>query len=494
MTALALILPLAGVALAALAPFERTFGLVLLSARMELDASAGLVLAVVALLWVAAAFRQAADGWPDGRYRLAFPLVQAGSLGALVAGDAVTYYTCFSLMTLASYALVDVGPRARWAAALYLGAALVGEMILLAGLMMVADASPHPLAPWLILFGLGAKLGLVPFHVALAPAYAAAPPAGAAILGGVLTTVAAVGWLRFLPATGAPELAPPIVAVGFVTAFAGAGVGLFQRDGKALLAYSTVSQMGLLAVGAGLAMAGGWQAAAPMLLVFLLHHALAKSALLLGVDDAGGAPNRVVWAALLLVSLSLAGFPGTGGTVAKGGLEGLAGHDAPLAALWSASSLATAALMGRFLLLARPGGVGRSWGVAWPGLLAAGGALVLPWMIADPATAAAAWSPAKMAAHVWPAVLGAAIAALQWRLLPGWWLPAGDLAALLRPVIAAWRPPPRGAAPRPRRRLPALRSPALDVGERILRSTPAFVLLLAGLSCGLFVLIATARG
>lgn len=122
MTAVALILPLAGVALAALAPFERTFSLVLLSARMELEASGGLVLAVVALLWVAAAFRQArtagrtdATGSPSRWSRRAAWGPRRRRCGHLL-----------HLLLADDAGVLRPGrrrPRARWAAALYLGAA-----------------------------------------------------------------------------------------------------------------------------------------------------------------------------------------------------------------------------------------------------------------------------------------------------------------------------------------------------------------------------------
>lgn len=490
MTGAALLLPLASAILAAVGALEASFEAVLLSTRIAIDEGNRLILAAVAFLWVVAVFRQAAEGWRDGRYRLSFLLTQAGSLGAVVTIDPVGYYAWFSLMTLASYGLVDVGPRTRWAAGLYLGAALIGEMLLLAGLMMAGVAQAHPLAAWLVILGLGAKLGIPPFHVALPPAYEAAPPAGAAVLGGMLTAVAATGWLRFLPPVAAEDLTEPVVAVGLLAAFLGAALGVFQRRGRALLGYSTISQMGLLTVGAGMAMAAGWPIAGPVLMVFLLHHSLAKSALLLGLDESGTALGRPVWIALALLSLSLAGFPGTGGTLAKGGLEELA--DRPvLAFLLPLTSVATAALMARFLILVRHRGAPDPTGGAWPTLLCAAAALLLPWLLADQAHLAKAWSPAKVVAHVWPVLLGAAIAVLQWRFLRGASLPAGDLAAWAWEAIRAKHPV------RPRRQVPAAAfdpwarpAAALDAAERWLRSTAALSLLFAVTSGGLLFLLA----
>lgn len=491
MTALALLLPVAGLVTALLGDFALTLDTVLLSVRVVLDESSRLVLAVVAFIWIGAVFRQAAAGWIARRYQLCFLLTQFGSLAAIVVDDPVAYYAGFSIMTLASYGLVDVGPRARWAAALYLGSTLVGEMLLLGGLMMTGG-EPDGLAPGLILIGLGAKLGMLPFHVALAPAYAVAPAAGAAVLGGVLTTVAAVGWLRFLPAEGSENLVGPAVVLGLAAAFAGAVLGLFQRDAKALLAYSTVSQMGLLTLGVGLALAGGWQqTAAPLLLLFILHHALAKTALLLGLDEAGVALGRPLWLALALLSLSLAGFPGTGGTVAKGGVESLADDGGALTALLPLTSVATAALMTRFLMLAWPERGRARMVIGWPSLAGAAAALLLPWGLAAPELVAAAWSPGKIAAHVWPAVAGVALAVVHRKFLPRPSLPAGDIAVWLwrRLRRRRWL---RRAAPVPRKRRWTIPLPPPEPIERLFRSSAVITLLFAGTSGGLLLMIAAA--
>ena len=66
-----------------------------------------------------------------------------------------------------------------------------------------------------------------------------------------------------------------------------AAIGVTQWDLTAVLAYSSVSQMGLAAVvlGVVLALPRAWLALRPELLLFSAHHALAKGALLLGVGD-----------------------------------------------------------------------------------------------------------------------------------------------------------------------------------------------------------------
>jgi hypothetical protein len=84
------------------------------------------------------------------------------------------------------------------------------------------------------------------------------------------------------------------MAVGLAGAFCGVLVGLTQDNPKTVLAYSSISQMGLMlvALGTGLAWPQAWGAAAGALLLFSLHHALNKAALFLGVGLRRGRTAR----------------------------------------------------------------------------------------------------------------------------------------------------------------------------------------------------------
>ncbi|MEX2162831.1 MAG: proton-conducting transporter membrane subunit [Sulfuricaulis sp.] len=81
-----------------------------------------------------------------------------------------------------------------------------------------------------------------------------------------------------------------------------------QRDAKVVLAYSSMSQMGLMTagIGAGLLAPQAWPALLPAVTLYALHHAFAKGSLFFGVGVAGGGGGARPWVLLgqLLPSLA----------------------------------------------------------------------------------------------------------------------------------------------------------------------------------------------
>jgi NADH:ubiquinone oxidoreductase subunit 5 (subunit L)/multisubunit Na+/H+ antiporter MnhA subunit len=140
-------------------------------------------------------------------------------------------------------------------------------------------------------------------------------------------------------------------------------LGLLQLDPKTILAYSSISQMGLMALtlGLGLRDAALWPTLLPVLLVLVVNHALAKGTLF---RVAGTAPSAagtnsflraVILGGALLPILALAGFPWTGGAGAKSGLLQAAMSSTLFssvhpAALFTLSAFATALLLAHFLI------------------------------------------------------------------------------------------------------------------------------------------------
>jgi hydrogenase-4 component B len=112
------------------------------------------------------------------------------------------------------------------------------------------------LAVGLLAAGFAVKAGIMPLHVWLPLAHPAAPVAASAVLSGALIKAGLIGWLRLLPLGGAawPGWGTVFVVVGLTTAIAGALIGVAQTRPKVVLAYSSVSQMGIIAtlVGVGL--------------------------------------------------------------------------------------------------------------------------------------------------------------------------------------------------------------------------------------------------
>ncbi|MEW6490642.1 MAG: complex I subunit 5 family protein, partial [Thermodesulfobacteriota bacterium] len=447
----------------------------LLGTALGLDGTGRLFLGFTGVLWLLSGlYGQAYLGQDGGRAGFfgVYLLALAGNLGLCLAQDLVSFYLFFALMTFASYGLVvhDRSPAALAAGRVYLVLAVAGELLLFAGLVLLAGAAgtlalreaPAALAgaprgglvATLLLLGFGIKAGAVPLHVWLPLAHPAAPTPASAVLSGAMIKAGLLGWLRFLPLGEAalPGLGLPVAAAGMGAAFFGVLAGFFQQNPKTLLAYSSVSQMGFLtvAVGLGLAEPALWPAGLAAAGAYALHHGLAKGALFLGVGVAaagvrGRAARAGLAAGLAVPALSLAGVPFTSGAAAKAALKGavdLAPGAWPAALAWllPLAAVGTAALMGRFLFLVWPRGDGDSD----PSF-----GLGTPWALLVLACAGAAWAgPAAgygegaswsgLWSSFWPAAAGGAAALVVWRTvrqLPAR-VPEGDL---LVPTLRASR-------------------------------------------------------
>src|SRR5277367_4082030 len=135
----------------------------------------------------------------------------------------------------------------------------------------------------LLILGFGLKIGLVPGHVWMPLAYPAAPTPAAAVLSGAAVKAGVIGLIRFLPlGVPMPAWGEALAAVGMFSAFYGVVVGITQDNPRTILAYSSVSQMGLLAAVLGMGWAAGDDASAGLGASFsAAHHILVKGGLFL---------------------------------------------------------------------------------------------------------------------------------------------------------------------------------------------------------------------
>ena len=339
-----------------LAAWVRPAALVLDGDRLRftlaLDDPAALLLGASALLWsVAGIYARLYLGRDAAAQRFAawWLVTQAGSLGVFMAGDLLSFYLLFALVSLPAWGLIahDGTPAARRAAATTLLLAVLGEVALLLGFALLADAVPGPsiaiadaVAHWragkapdlafgLVLAGFGLKAGLVPLHVWLPLAHPAAPMPASAVLSGAIVKAGLIGLIRFLPEEAGWGLA--LGVIGFVTAYWGVACGVVQRNPKAILAYSTISQMGLMIAALGL----GTDAALPVAFAAIVH-VLAKGALFLAVG-CGARPVLVLLPALVL-ALGFGGAPLTAGALGKAATKPLLESAALLAAISAAGS------------------------------------------------------------------------------------------------------------------------------------------------------------
>ena len=438
----------------------------LVGATFGLDEIGRIFLLFTAVLWlIAGVYASLAlqDDPRADRFAFFFLLAMAGNLWLIVSQDLIGFYAGFALMGLASYGLViHHGDRAALRAGkVYLVLTLCGEVTLFAAIIMIAATSgtlhptPEQLATLddltiaLLILGLAFKASLVPLHISLPLAYPAAPIPASAVLSGAMIKVAILGWLRWLPigAIALPEWGLLFVFVGLLTAFVAVPIGLVQSNPKVLLAYSSISKMGLMAtvIGVMLIEPGVAPAAAVGLALYAGHHALTKGGLFLGIGLRQGAPLQpFVLLGITWLALSLAAVPLTSGAVAKYGIKpALSGIDwtwfgVPIAL----TTLATAWLMARLLWILWHQAPSHRPQLLW----ATAGWLVLPVMVllyplllGSPgawltdagviALAVILALPVALLAQAKPRATATIIDAI----------PAGDLIRLIRPAVIAWR-------------------------------------------------------
>ncbi len=449
-----------------------------LGTELGLDEIGRVFLLFSAILWLAAGvavaqrMRRVAHA---RRFHAFYLLAMAGNLWLIVGQDLFSFYAGFAIMSVAAYGLVihDGSPAALRAGKVYLVMTLFGEVSLFAALVMIAQQTgttlPRPedltqlgaLPIALVLLGLGVKAGLVPLHLWLPLAHPAAPIPASALLSGAMIKVAMLGWLRFLPvgAIALPNWGGLLAAGGLLTLFYALPIGLVQADPKAILAYSSISKMGLLMLCLGLVLMEPALAPAGVAAISLYaaQHGLVKGGLFLGVglrkQAAPAFLQPFVLGGLIVLALALAGAPLTSGAVAKYGLKPvLSGAEWPwVAAAVTVATVGTSLLMARFIWVCVHISPHPQPGSLWPGL--AWALLILLVLL----SAFVLGTPASWFTD-WPTIaLGLVFAGLialgAWRN-PDWLrpviglIPPGDLMVLARPIgrltvvgwLHLWRP------------------------------------------------------
>jgi len=316
-------------------------------------AAYGLTVSALWLLALVYALGYLRDDARLGRYLAFVMLCLSCTLGVAYAGDLLTLLIFFELLSVLSYVLIvhEQTPAALAAGTKYIVYVLIGGSLILGGVLVtfyLADTSvfvptgflhdgmPHAYlvtAFAAFVAGFGVKAALVPLHGWVPDAHPAAPPPFSALLSGVLVASGGFGLLRVLFGVFGVELLaalgvlPWLAAVSAVTIVLGAILAIRQPDLKRRLAYSTISQMGYLA----LALALATPATVAAGLVHLTHHAFLKATLffcagvwihLLGARTVGelrgvAARTPVVAAAFTLAALGMMGTPPLSGFVSK---------------------------------------------------------------------------------------------------------------------------------------------------------------------------------
>jgi hydrogenase-4 component F len=185
------------------------------------------------------------------------------------------------------------------------------------------DPAVTRLAAGLLLLGYGAKAGLVPFHTWLADAHSQSPAPVSALMSGVLLSVAFSALLRVKSvidlALGTGFMRAGLLIAGLLTLLIAASLLVVQTDFKRMLAYSSMENMGLVAVAA----AAGTELAIAALLLHVLAHGIGKALVFLAagqlqaahdstaIDDVTGvlARSRLIGTSFAVGLVILLGLP-----------------------------------------------------------------------------------------------------------------------------------------------------------------------------------------
>jgi hydrogenase-4 component B len=302
--------------------------------------------------------------WPQSehpgngrRFRFFFGLLGASLMVVLAADNSLLFLFAWEVMAVAAFFLVTTEQHqaeARRAGFIYLVTTHVGALALFAlfALLGQETGSLHfpsaaslttPSATLLFLlglFGFGIKAGLMPLHIWLPVAHAAAPSHASALLSGVVLKTGIYGLLRLTSffAEIPPWWGWTVLLLGVLSGVLGVALALAQHDIKRLLACHSVENIGIIAIGIGLALLGRSFGAADLALLgiagALLHvvnHGLFKSLLFFSagavvhatgsreINHYGGLLRHQPWVAVCFLggAVAICGLPPLNGFVSE---------------------------------------------------------------------------------------------------------------------------------------------------------------------------------
>jgi NADH-quinone oxidoreductase subunit L len=319
-------------------------------------------------------------------------LFAAGMLGLVLANSLLLLFMCWEIVGVASYLLISFWfhkPEAAAAGKKAFIVTRIGDMGFLIGILlafkttgtltlydggnglletlptgMIWGVEVAAVISLLLFMGAVGKSGQLPLHVWLPDAMEGPTPVSALIHAATMVAAGVFLVARAIPLFEAGGTLPVVAWVGAITALVAAFIALGQYDLKRILAYSTVSQLGLMMVGLGVA-------GVSVGMFHLLTHAFFKALLFLGAGSiihgcheeqdirkmgGLGKPMPVTTIAYLCGTLALVAFPFTSGFFSKDEiLAGAWATNQPVFWIAAAASLLTAVYMTRQCMYVFPG-------------------------------------------------------------------------------------------------------------------------------------------
>ncbi len=277
-------------------------------------------------------------------------VLETAMMGVFVSVDLLLFFLFWELELAPMYLLIGIwgGARREYAAMKFILYTMAGSVFMLVGIfaiyfaagkntfdMTVLGAQQYAPAFQLVVFlllavGFAVKIPVFPFHTWLPDAHTEAPTAISVLLAGVLLKMGGYGLIRIpmemLP-QAAHQIAPWLAAFAVINVLYGAAVSMMQQDLKRLIAYSSVSHMGYVLLGASALTAVGMQGAVLQMfthgtitgLLFMMVGLVYDRTHTRVIANLGGLGAKMPAIAVTFVVAGLAslGLPGMSGFVAE---------------------------------------------------------------------------------------------------------------------------------------------------------------------------------